>query len=247
MRPGKTVMPNTRKFANFALSLVILALPALQGTAFASGACCSVSGGDPKRLSITVVGASAMNHETIGADTYELNQQALLLKLGKPVGRGFVLQAQIGMPAATELSHEQMELSGRGGLIYGAGIGYKLPRFLTPVDFSVSASFSRSLGYLDKDMAGSIDQSFHINEFQVLFIGETALAAKTALYAGLRAYSGKNQLKDNSTGAKTNGDQDGSLAGLAGIRYNLAEKVSLVADAGFGHTRVIGIGAVFSF
>jgi len=240
-------MLNTRKLASFALSLAVLALPALHGTAFASGACCSVSGGDPKRLTLTLVGASAMNHEAIGADTYELSQQALLLKLGKPVGRGFVLQAQIGLPTTTELSHEQMELSGRGGLIYGAGIGYKLPRFLDPVDLSVSASFSRSLGYLDKDMAGTIDQSFHINEFQLLFISETALTAKTALYAGLRAYSGKNQLKDDSTGAKTNGDQEGSLAGLAGIRYYLAEKISLVADAGFGHTRVIGLGAVFSF
>ncbi|MBI4350145.1 MAG: hypothetical protein HY550_01795 [Elusimicrobia bacterium] len=240
-------MLDLRKFAGFILSLSVIALPALNGTAFASGACCSVSGGDPKRLSLTVVGASAMNHEAIGADTYELSQQALLLKLGKPVGRGFVLQAQVGLPAATELSHEQMELSGRGGLIYGAGVGYKLPRFLEPVDLTVSASFSRSLGYLDKDMAGTIDQSFRINEFQVLFIGETALSAKTALYAGLRAYSGKNQLKDNSTGAKVNGDQEGSLAALAGIRYNLAEKLSLVADAGFGHTRVIGIGAVFSF
>lgn len=240
-------MVNMSKFRRLFLSLPVLALPALNGTAFAGGACCSVSGGDPERLTLTVVGASAMNHETIGADTYELSQQALLLKLGKPVGRGFVLQAQLGLPTATELSHEQMELNGKGGLIYGAGVGYKLPRFLDPVDFSVSASYSRSLGYLDKDMAGTIDQSFHINEFQLLFIGETALTAKTALYAGLRAYSGKNQLKDNTTGAKFNGDQEGSLAGLAGIRYNLAEKISLVADAGFGHTRVIGIGAAFVF
>jgi len=240
-------MTNERKFAAFLLFLAVSVMPALEGTAFASGACCSVSNGDTKRLNLTLVGASAMNHEAIGADTYELSQQALLLKLGKPIGRGFILQAQIGLPTSTELSHEQMELSGRGGLIYGAGVGYKLPRFLDPVDLTVSASFSRSLGYLDKDMTGTIDQSFHINEFQVLFIGETALTEKTALYAGVRAYSGKNQLKDNSTGTKINGDQEGSLAGLAGIRYNLAEKLSLVADAGFGHTRVIGFGAVFSF
>lgn len=175
------------KSARHSVLLAIVALPALHGSAFASGACCSVSGGDPGRLSVTVAGASAMNHEAIGADTYELSQQALLLKLGKPVGRGFVLQAQIGMPTATKLSHKQMDLSGNGGLIYGAGVGYKLPRLFNPVDFSVSASYSRSLAYLDKDMTGTIDQTFHINEFQVLFIGETALAAKTALYAGLRA------------------------------------------------------------
>lgn len=240
-------MPNMHKTALVSLLLAVLAQAALNSTAFASGACCSVSNGDPERLSITMVGASAMNHEAVGADTYELSQQALLLKFGKPVGRGFVLQAQIGLPTATELSHEQMELSGRGGLIYGAGIGYKLPRFLDPLDFSVSASFSRSLGYLDEDMAGTIDQSFHINEFQMLFVGEAALGAKTSLYGGLRAYSGKNQLKDNSTGTKTNGDQEGSLAALAGIRQKLSEKISLAADAGFGHTRVIGIGAVYMF
>lgn len=235
------------KSARLSVLLAIIALPALHGSAFASGACCSVSGGDPGRLSITVVGASAMNHEVIGADTYELSQQALLLKLGKPVGRGFVLQAQIGLPTATKLSHKQMDFSGNGGLIYGAGVGYKLPRLFNPVDFSVSASYSRSLAYLDKDMTGTIDQTFHINEFQVLFIGETAVAAKTALYAGLRAYSGKNQLKDNRAGSKANGDQEGSLAGLAGIRHQLSDKISLAADAGFGHTRVLGVGAVLSF
>lgn len=240
-------MKNMRKFAGLLFTLQALALPALNGTAFASGACCSIARAGADKVSLTLVGASAMNHETIGADKYDLSQQALLLKVGKPLGGGFVLQAQVGLPTATELSHQGMEQSGSGGLIYGAGLGYKLPRLLDPVDLYASAGYSRSRGDLDSDGMGDIDRSFHINEFHFLLLGEAALGAKTSVYGGFRAYSGKNQLKDNSTGAKTNGDQEGSLAGLAGVRQELSEKLSLIVDAGFGHTRVIGIGAVFSF
>lgn len=198
-------------------------------------------------MTLTLVGASAMNHEAIRADTYKMHQQALILKLGKPLGRGLVLQAQAGLPAATKLSHGNMELSGKGGLIYGAGLGYKLPRLIEPITLTASAGYSRALGRLDRDGAGTIDQSFRINEFQFLLIGEAALTSKTALYGGLRAYSGKNQLKDNKTGEKFNGDQEGNIAGLAGLRHSLSEAFSLVADAGFGHTQVIGLGAVYSF
>lgn len=188
-----------------------------------------------------------MNHEVIGGDAYNMDQQALILKLGKPIGKGFVLQAQIGLPAGTKLSHRTMELNGKGGLIYGGGLGYKLPRLLAPVEFFVSAGYSRALSYLNNDEAGAVDRSFRINEFQALFIGEAALAPKTALYCGLRAYSGKNQLEDNDTGGKFSGKQEGSLAGLAGIRHGLSDKLSLVADVGFGHTEVIALGAILSF
>ena len=217
------------------------------GSLSAGGACCSVANAGSDKLTLTLVGASAMNHEAIGADTYKMDQQALILKLGKPLGRGFVLQSQAGLPTATKLSHGSMELSGKGGLIYGIGIGYKLPRLIGPIVLSASAGYSRALGTLDRDEAGTIDQSFRINEFQALLIGEAALTAKTALYGGLRAYSGKNQLEDNKTGQKFNGDQEGNIAGLAGIRYSFSDKFSLAADAGFGHTKVLGIGAVFSF
>ncbi|MEK7721407.1 MAG: hypothetical protein AAB359_03350, partial [Elusimicrobiota bacterium] len=176
-----------------------------------------------------------------------LDQQALILKLGKPLGGGFILQAQIGLPTATKLSHQEMELGGNGGLILGANLGYKLPRFLDPVDFFVAISHSHSLGYLARDEAGAVDLTFRIAELQALFIGETALTSKTALYAGLRAYSGKNRLKNNKTRAKTNGDQEGSLAGLAGIRQKLSDKLSLAADVGFGHTKVFSLGVSFSF
>lgn len=236
-----------RKSACFILSLAVLALPALHGTAFGAGACCSVARPGSERMSLTVVGASAKSHETIGGDTYELSQQALLLKFGKPIGRGFILQALIGLPTATELSRQEIKLSGNGGLILGVGLGYKLPRFLDPVDFFAAISHSHSHGYLDRGETGAVGQTFRIAELQALFIGETALTSKTALYAGLRAYSGKNRLENNKTGNKLNGDQEGSLAGLAGIRYSVSDKFSLVADAGFGHTRVLGIGVVFSF
>ncbi len=202
---------------------------------------------DSSRLNLTLLGASAWSHESIGGDTYDLRQQALILKLGKPLGRGFVLNAQIGLPSATKLTSQARELSGNGGLILGVGLGYKLPRFLDPVDFFAAVSHSHSLGYLDRDETGAVDQTFRIAELQALFIGETALTSKTALYAGLRAYSGKNRLRNSKTGTELTGEQEGSLAGLAGIRYSVSDKLSLVADAGFGHTRVLGIGAVFSF
>lgn len=236
-----------RKIRRLVRTLPVLSLLLFPRAVYAGGACCSASGGGSDRTSLTLVGASAINHEVIGGEPYELDQQALIFKLGKPIGRGFVVQAQLGSPTSTELSHQAMRLSGRGGLIYGAGLGYKLPRFLDPVELFTSVSYSRALGYLDRDGSGAIDQTFRINEFQALLLGEAALNAKLALFGGLRVYSGKNQLKDNKTGAKFNGDQEGSLAGLAGLRYSLSENLSLVADAGFGHTRVIGIGAVFLF
>lgn len=236
-----------RELARLIRTLPVLSFLLFPRAAFAGGACCSVAGANSSGPTLTLVGATAMNHEVIGGGAYELDQQALILKLGKPLGRGFILQAQMGMPASTKLSHQAMELNGKGGLIYGAGLGYKLPRLLDPVDFSMSISYSRSQGDLSKDEAGPIDQAFRINEFQALFIGEAALTSKTALYGGLRIYSGKNQLENNITGAKISGDQEGSLAGLAGLRHSLSEKLSLVADAGFGHTKVLGLGLIFSF
>lgn len=227
--------------------LAALLLPLSNTAVRAGGACCSVANAGSDKTTLTLVRASAMNHEAIGADTYKMDQQALILKLGKPVGRGFILQAQAGLPTATKLSHGSMELSGKGGLIYGIGIGYKLPGSLGPVTLSASAGYSRALGTLDRDEAGAIDRSFRINEFQALLIGEAPLTPKTALYGGLRAYSGKNQLKDNKTGEKFNGDQEGNIAGLAGLRHRLHDNFSLVADAGFGHTKVLGLGAVLSF
>lgn len=228
-------------------TLAALLLPLFPASVSAGGACCSVANAGSDKVTLTLVGASAMNHEVIGADAYKMDQQALILKLGKPLGRGFVLQAQAGLPTATKLSHGSMELNGKGGLIYGLGVAYKLPSLIEPITLSVLAGYSRALGTLDRDEAGPIDQSFRINEFQALLIGEAALTAKTALYGGLRAYSGKNQLKDNKTGQEFNGDQEGNIAGLAGIRHSLSETFSLVADAGVGHTQVIGIGAVLSF
>ncbi len=238
---------NMKRSLRSASVLAALLLPLSAASVSAGGACCSVANAGSDKATFTLVGASAMNHEVVGPDTYKMDQQALILKLGKPVGRGFVLQAQAGLPAATKLSHGAMELSGKGGLIYGIGIGYKLPSFIEPITLSASAGYSRALGKLDRDEAGAVDQSFRINEFQFLFIGEAALTSKTALYGGLRAYSGKNQLEDNKTGRKFNGDQEGSIAGLAGLRHSLSDNFSLLADAGFGHTKVLGLGAVFSF
>lgn len=215
--------------------------------AFAGGACCGVANAGTGRTTLTLLAASAMNHETIGGDTYDLDQQALILKFGKPVGRGFTLQAQAGQPTATRLSRGAMELSGKGGLIYGIGAAYKLPDLAGPVALSASASYSRSLGNLDKDEAGAADKAFRISEFQALLIGEAALTGKVSFYGGLRAYSGSNSLKDNETGRTFNGEQEGSVAGLAGLRYSFADAFSLAADAGFGHTRVFSLGAVFSF
>lgn len=225
----------------------IIALLFLAGRAVAGGACCSVANSGSDKMTLTLVGASATNHEVVSADTYKMDQQALILKLGKPLGLGFVLQAQAGLPTATKLSHRSMELSGKGGLIYGIGLGYKLPSLIEPITISASAGYSRALGTLDRDEAGTINRSFRINEFQALLIGEAALTSNAALYGGLRAYSGKNQLKDNETGQKFNGDQEGNIAGLAGVRYRFSDRFSMVADAGFGHTKVLGIGAVFSY
>lgn len=226
------------------MGALLLALP---GFVSAGGACCAVSKADPGRQSLALVAASAVNHETVSGSAYELSQQAFLLKLGRPLGKGFTLQAQAGLPTATKLSHQGMELSGRGGLIYGAGLGYRLPRFLGSADFHVSAGYTRAAGSLDRDDGISVDREFRISELQGLLIGEAPLTPLASAYAGVRAYSGRNQLKDNRTGEKLNGEQEGNVAGLAGLRYALTERLSLAADAGFGHTKVFSLGAALSF
>lgn len=184
----------------------------------------------------------------IADNTYNLTQQAMLLRLGYPFGPGLVLQGQVGLPVATKLSHGSLDMKGNGGIIYGAGLGYELPHIFSILEFYASVSYTRSYGSLDKmDDLEDIDQTFRISEFQGLFLGEMDLSSSTALYGGVRAYSGKNQLKDNRTGTRLKGEREGNLSPLAGLRQRLADNLSLVADGGFGHTKVVGLGAIWSF
>lgn len=227
------------------LALLLLALST--ASAYAGGACCSVSGPGSESPTLTVVGASAMNHEIVGGTSYKLEQRALILKVGKPLGNGFILQAQLGMPTGTELTGQAAELSGRSGLIYGAGLGYKPPRRLGPFKFFASLSYSRAIASLDRATSQAVDRYFLISEFQALLLAEMPLAARTSFYTGPRAYSGKNRLTDRKAGNTVNGDQEGNLGWVAGARYNLSDKLALIADAGFGHTKVLGLGAVLSF
>ncbi|MDA8132860.1 MAG: hypothetical protein M0011_15260 [Elusimicrobia bacterium] len=212
-------------------------------TVHAGGACCSVAKAGGDRLTITVVGAAAANHERLEGAAYEVRQQAVLLKAARPMGKGFSLQAQLGRPTYTKLSHQGMRQTGRGGLIYGGALAYKPPFSLGRTDFFISLGHSRSSGSIQRDGSAPVDRSFRITEWQALFMAETPLTAKASLYAGLRAYSARNRL----AGAALSGEPEGNLGGVAGLRYGADEGLGLIADAGFGHTKVLGAGVSFSF
>ena len=240
---------SNRRFLLYWLLAIIL-FPSLSGQAYGSGACCAVTKGRSGKINLSVVGSSAWSHEMIADNTYNLTQQAVMLKLGYPFGPGFLLQGQVGMPAATKLSHKALDMRGNGGFIYGVGLGYELPQFLKPMEFFASVSYTRSQSSLERmEGVGAdaiIDQTFFISEVQGLFLGEIDLLSRTALYGGLRLYSGKNQLKDNQTNTKESGEREGNLSPLLGIRQVIMGNVSLVADVGLGHTKVVGVGAVLS-
>lgn len=200
-----------RRFLFYGLLLGLI--QSLPGQAYGSGACCAVTKGGSGKINLSIVGSSAWSHEMIADNTFNLTQQAVILKLGYPFGPGFLLQGQVGMPAATKLSHEALNMRGSGGIIYGVGLGYELPQFLNPVEFFASVSYTRSQNSLER-MEGvgadvSTDQTFFISEVQGLFLGEIDLLSRTALYGGVRFYSGKNQLKDNQTNIKESGEEKG--------------------------------------
>jgi hypothetical protein len=235
-----------RRFLLYWLLLIIF--QSLPGQAYGSGACCTVTKGGSGKINLSVVGSSAWSHEMIADNTYDLTQQAVILKLGYPFGPGLLLQGQVGMPIKTELSDWSNEMSGRGGIIYGAGLGYELPVIFKPLELFSSISYTRSYGNLSNLSNGTpeIDETFRISEVQLILLAEVEVIDRAALYGGMRAYSGKNQLKDNESKLVENGEREGNLSPLAGLRLNLMQRLSLVVDGGFGHTKVLGVGAVFS-
>jgi len=235
----------------FAISVILLSTQLFPIYAFGNGACCSVTKGSSEKINLSIIGSSAWSHENVGGNYYNLSRQALMAKISGPIPYGFVLQAQVGWPVYTRLAHQYTEMRGYGGIIYGLGLGYELPGLVKAIELYATVNYTRSHGFLDEDVGsfgdiGTIDQTFLISELQGIFLGEISLGTGVAVYTGLRAYAGKNQLKDNQAKVTSNGDREGNLAPLAGFRFGLSDTVSLIVDGGFGHTKVVGVGAIFS-
>jgi hypothetical protein len=220
----------------------------LSRTAFPSGACCSVSKGDSKKPSFSLAFSYARSHERFSEESYNFTQQALNLKGGYPITKNLFLQAYIGLPLSSKLSHQASEMQGNSGIIYGGGIGYLFPEFLKPVEFFASLNATRSHGFLNKMENGEkIDQTILLSEIQGILLAELDPLKNFSFYSGLRIYYGKNKLSDDLTGREISGDKEGNLSPLVGIRYAWLENLSLGAEAGLGHTRVLSVGTFFTF
>lgn len=226
----------------------LLILLALSQTAFPSGACCSVSKGDSKKPSFSLAFSYARSHERFSEETYNFTQQALNLKGAYPITRNLFLQAYIGLPVYSKLSHQASEMRGNWGIIYGGGIGYLFPELLKPVEFFASLNATRSHGFLNKMENGEkIDQTVLLTEVQGIFLAELDPFENFSLYTGLRTYYGKNKLRDDRTGKELSGDKEGNLSPLLGVRYAWLKNLGLGAEAGLGHTRVFSLGTFFTF
>ena len=220
----------------------------LSRTAFPSGACCSVSKGDSKKTSFSLTFSYAQSHERFSKETYNFTQQALNLKGGYPITKNLFLQAYIGLPLYSKLSHQTSEMRGNWGVIYGGGIGYLFPELLKPVEFFASLNATRSHGFLNEMENGEkIDQAILLSEIQGILLAELDPVKNFSFYTGFRLYYGKNKLSDDRTGSEFSGDKEGNLSPLVGIRYSWLENFGLGAEAGLGHTRVFSLGTFFTF
>jgi hypothetical protein len=220
----------------------------LTHSAYSTGSCCAITKAGKNQFYFSGTFASAWSHEVLEGIQYNLVQRAILLKFGYPVMKSLTIHAQIGLPTSTKLSNNiSDEILGNYGLIYGVSLGYELPEIIDPIELYIAGSFSSSRGILTQMGNNKIDQLFIISEFQLLLLNEIKIIDKFATYSGLRIYSGKNQLRDNRTGIKYFGKQEGNIAPLIGFRFSPTKRLSLVAEGGFGHTNVLSIGSVFSF
>lgn len=232
----------------YLIILISIFLLLSYSTAFSTGSCCAITKAEKNRFYFSGTFASARSHETIESIQYNLVQSAFLLKIGYPIMKNLTIQAQIGLPISTKLSNQaSTEMLGNYGLIYGVSLGYELPEVIQPVELYVAGNFSSSHGILSHLDNEKIDRTFMISEFQLLLLNEIKVIDKFSIYSGIRIYSGKNQLKDNTLGVKYFGKQEGNVAPLIGLRFSPSRKLSLVAEGGFGHTNVLSFGSVFSF
>ena len=168
-------------------AILVLFSLILSRTAFPSGACCSVSKGDSKKPSFSLAFSSAWSHERFSEESYNFTQQALNLKAGYPVFKSVFLQAYVGLPIFSKLSHHTSEMKGNLGIIYGASLGYIFPEFLDPVELFASLGATRSYGLLEKMENGEkIDRTILISELQALLLAEIEATNKVGVYSGVR-------------------------------------------------------------
>ncbi|MEW6087523.1 MAG: hypothetical protein AB1498_04405 [bacterium] len=241
-------MPNRLKYTFLALVVISISVSGfLPRKVFASGACCAITQGEKSRPHISLAGSYGSSHEKIGGEQFNLGQSALLLKYGYSLFEKCTIQANIGLPVSTKLN-DSNGFRGSGGIIYGAGIGYELPKFIEPINSYFLVSYSMSYGLLQKtENEKGRDSVFIISEIQSALIIETKVADKFGIYGGLRAYSGKNRLKNSITNEKVDGEREGNYSPLFGGRYNISDKISAVAESGLGHNRVTSSGLIYYF
>lgn len=223
--------------------LPFLLLLSLQQRLDATGACCAVGKGDGNNPSLAILWSMARSHEQIGEVRHDLFQSAALLKVGYPIGAGFLLHAQVGIPITTEIESRFRSLKGHGGLFAGAGAAFVTPKLFDLLQGFISLSYMTSRGTVDRARGiGDVAKRFVISEIAGVALVEAQLFEELAVNGGVRFYSGRNQLVDLPTGSKEIGDREGSVNPLIGIRCSISPDVDMMAEVSFGHTRVIAAG-----
>ncbi|MBI5527603.1 MAG: hypothetical protein HY897_14825 [Deltaproteobacteria bacterium] len=234
--------------SHFPPVLAALAIALVPGAARASGACCTVIKSGPSKGSVAVIAATAQSHESIGSDAYTLNQQAVVVKGAYRVAGGLSLQLQAGSPVATALQHAGTQVARGGpGYLAGGGVVYEIPEIWKPLGLSVSASVSHSWTPLRAGAGTSSKGSFAINEAMLIAIADFAVRDELSVYGGFRGYYGVTAFETGGPRGTLDGDREGNLGYLAGVRVTPAPGVSLVGELGLWHTKIASLAIVFGF
>jgi hypothetical protein len=136
-------------------------------------------------------------------------------------------------------------MTGEGGVLYGAGLGYRIPETWELVDLFASLGAGQSYGRLTDEGGEAVDRTFVISEVQALFLAEFPLFEWGGLYAGARFYYGKNRL-ESAGEPDLHGEREGNIGGVFGARFRPTERVTVTAEYGNGHTRIYSIGTIIA-
>ncbi len=225
------------------ITLLIL-LTVIPDHAFSTGACCVIGKGAVNKYALSLAASFAKNHEILGNENYNLSQSALILKFSYPLFQDFGIQAQAGFPIRTSLEkHREHEFSGHSGFNLGVSAGYILFKATDNFELFISAGYSFSKSYLNKENENIFNQEMNVSEYQAVLIGEYKLINDLYLFAGTRFYGSSIDLK--SPLSTKSGSHMGSLGYLFGLRVSVIDKIELSLEGSFGHTNLGSLGIMY--
>jgi hypothetical protein len=224
--------------------IILILFVFLPNRAFPTGACCVIGKGTANKFALSLSASVAKNHENLNNEKYNLSQYALILKFNYPLFKNFNLQVQAGVPIRTLLEN-QLDNEFRGSLGFNIGIsaGYLLPEIIKNLELFVSAGYTITKSYLDKENGSIFNQEMNVSELQGVLIGEYKVTSDLFLFTGLRVYGSKIDLS-NDINSKS-GSHLGSTGYLFGIRYSVNKNFDLSIESSLGHTKLGSIGLMY--